>query len=75
MRAIMGAALGAALAGALIWLYFRHYNDGLAEAVNGLLSAAFGGALSFAGGYTEHRRSARAAARDANARPRDAGGQ
>jgi H+/Cl- antiporter ClcA len=65
MRVISAGALGAVAGCVLVWLLatFHHW-DVLPEDLQAAFSGLIGGALSFLGGYVEHLRAARNAARD-----------
>jgi Na+/citrate or Na+/malate symporter len=75
VRIILAGVIGAAGGAVLVWfLATWHHWDLLPDDVQAAVSALIGGALSFLGGYIEHRRAARAAAKDADTRHRDGGG-
>lgn len=64
MWVLGAAAAGAVLGSVLVWfLATWHHWDVLPDDLQAAFSAIIGGALSFLGGYIEHRRAERAAAR------------
>jgi hypothetical protein len=67
MRVVYAGAIGAVIATGSIWLLIKiaHW-DALGEDVRGALGTLLAGALSFLGGYFEHKRAERAVTRASN---------
>jgi H+/Cl- antiporter ClcA len=64
VRVVLGGVIGAVLGSVLVWLLAaEHHWDVLPMDVQAAFSALIGGALSFLGGFLEHKRAEREVAR------------